>query len=292
MRTWSRSLLTGVPKISRAGPDRTGCRSATIHRSGSNACASVIFSARPQRSTAAAGGRPALHVPWEIDDERIRAKVASRRRDGRSRTRTSRHSLASGGTRTAMQAGRRLSRGERAGSAEVPCRQLSGAVGRKCPREPASLGQTLNYVFAPSGHTSNGRECAVPQALCRRLSSSPLRTPARRIGRNHCESGTTATSPAAERLLFGSGLWRRVSRCSRAPSSFSWRCRFAACKGGQNVAWFAIGTPDGIEDVARMCGRAERKRGGSLGPARDQAVSLSVGTGFGRPDWRGPLGSD
>lgn len=206
---------------------------------------------------------------------------------GLSRTKTSWHSSASGGTRTAMQAGRRLSRGERAGSAEVPCRQMSGAVGRKCPREPASLGQTLNHVFAPSGHTPNGGN-----APCRRLSSSPLQTPARWNGRNHCESGTTATSPAAERPLFGSGLWRRVSRCSRAPSSFSWRCRFAACKGGQNVAWFAISTPDGIEDVARMCGRAERKRGGSLGPARDQAVSLPVGTGFGRPDWRGPLGSD
>lgn len=76
------SLLTGVPKISRARLYRTGCRAATIRRTGSNACASAFSpqgssGLRPQQ---AVDGLHTFHA--KIDDERIGAKVASRRRDG------------------------------------------------------------------------------------------------------------------------------------------------------------------------------------------------------------------
>ena len=86
--------------------------------------------------------------------------------------------------------------------------------------------------------------------------------------RNHCVSQATETSPPAEGLLFGPGLWQRVARGSWAPIIFFRRCRFAACKGGQNVAWFADGTSDGMEDAAGTCGRAAGTRGGRPGRAQ------------------------
>ena len=197
-------------------------------------------------------------------------------------------SSASGGTRTAMRAERRLRHGERAGNADRPRRQLSGGSWTKWPREPASLGHTLT-LYVRLGRTRAEREgmrCAAG------LSSSPLRPRAGRNCRYHCESGMTETSPVAERLLFGPGLWRRLLRGLRAPIISFDVADLPLAKGAKvrrgllAVRWTAW-------RMSRGCaGGPQGTRGGSPGPARDQAVSRSVGTGFGRPDGGAALKSD
>ncbi len=159
----------------------------------------------------------------------------------------------------------------------------------------------------------------------RRPRRSKFRTGGARRGAEY-HSSPARVSPAATSLLTG-GAAVPASGCARCrPGRFgclrahgvcrpaprldnSWACGRAASVGVSvcRIRLFAgdvdltlakapemwrcldDGTPDGMEEVARMCGRAAGTRGGRPDRARDQAVSRSVGTGFGRPDGGGRL---